>query len=150
MKLTTILEQIGNNRYATPDDIRKVFGDYHNVALVGPLPDRRHGDCRQVCGRCLHHRPDPNLALHEWLVHWAARATLQARPDSALPDRGDRLRVRKPGTGLPRRLPLTAEHFQRLIENSEAVHTRLTCFAASCWYCMALQDSCDQLPHNSG
>src|SRR5580765_7802270 len=79
MKLATILEQIrGNNRYATADDIRKVFGDYHNVLhwlalfLIGDM-EIADGCVVDAC-TIAQAQTSP---FHEWVVHWAARATLR-------------------------------------------------------------------------
>ena len=154
MKLATILEQIrGNNRYATADDIRKVFGDYHNVLhwlalfLIG---DMEIADgC--VVDACTIAQTQTSL-FHEWLVHWAARATLrralQIRHSQIVEiasDYGNREPV------YAKRLPLSAEHFQRLIENSEEVHARLDVL---CRFVLVLhgiaRDSCEQVAAQLG
>lgn len=154
MKLATILEQIrGNNRYATADDIRKVFGDYHNVLhwlalfLIGDMEIAE--GC--VVDACTIAQTQPEL-FHEWLVQWAARATLGCALKTRhyqfaeiASEYGNRERV------YPKRLPLTAEHFQRLIENSEAVHARLDVL---CRFVLVLhgiaRDSCDQVAAQLG
>jgi DNA-directed RNA polymerase specialized sigma24 family protein len=154
MKLATILEQIrGNNRYATADDIRKVFGDYHNVLhwlalfLVG---DMEVADgC--VVDACAIAQTQTSL-FHEWLVHWAARATLRCAlqiQHSQIAEIASEYGNREPV--YPKHLPLTAEHFQRLIENSEAVHARLDVL---CRFVLVLhgiaRDSCDQVAAQLG
>ena len=81
MKLATLLECIrGNHRYATADDIRKVFGDYHNALrwlaffLTG---DHRLADSCLVDACTIAQTQTP--VFHEWLVHWAARPPFDAR-----------------------------------------------------------------------
>jgi DNA-directed RNA polymerase specialized sigma24 family protein len=154
MKLATILEQIrGNNRYATADDIRKIFGDYHNVLhwlalfLIG---DMEIADgC--VVDACTIAQSQTSL-FHEWLVHWAARATLRQALQirhSQIVEIASEYGNREPL--YPKRLPLTAEHFQRLIENSEEVHARLDVL---CRFVLVLhgiaRDSCDQVAAQLG
>lgn len=154
MKLATILEQIrGHNRYATADDIRKVFGDYHNVLhwlalfLIG---DMEIADgC--VVDACTIAQTQTSL-FHEWLVQWAARATLRGALQirhSEIAKIASEYENREPV--YPKRPPLTAEHFQRLIENSEEVHARLNVL---CRFVLVLhgiaRDSCDQVAAQLG
>ena len=154
MKLATLLEQIrGNDRYATADDIRKVFGDYHNVLhwlalfLIG---DMEIADgC--VVDACTIAQAQSSL-FHEWLVHWAARATLRCALQirhSQIAEIASEYEHRE--TVYPKRLPLTADHFQRLIENSEEVHARLDVL---CRFVLVLhgiaRDSCGQVAAQLG
>jgi hypothetical protein len=154
MKLATILEKIrGNNRYATADDIRKVFGDYHNVLhwlalfLIGDMEIAE--GC--VVDACAIAQTQPEL-FHEWLVQWAARATLgcalQVR-HSQFAEIASEYGNREPV--YPKRLPLTAEQFQQLIENPEEVHARLDVL---CRFVLVLhgiaRDSCDQVAAQLG
>jgi hypothetical protein len=78
MKLATLLGEItGNHRCATPDDIRKVFGDYHNLLrwLTGFLVgDEKLADACIVDACTIAETESPDF--HEWLVHWGARATV--------------------------------------------------------------------------
>jgi len=128
MKLATILEAIrGNHRRATADDIRNVLGDYHNVLrwladfLIG---DEKLADAWIVdaCTISQTHTP----IFHEWLVYWAARATLRCafqRQHGAIAElapeyeKGEPVHLKHP--------PLSAEYFRLLIENSEDIYARL-------------------------
>ena len=78
MKLATLLEEItGKHHRATPDDIRKVFGDYHNLLrwLTGFLiGDEELADTCIVDACTITETQSPDF--HEWLIHWAARATV--------------------------------------------------------------------------
>ena len=78
MRVATILEEIrGKRRYATVDDIRKVFGDYHNVLhwlAVFLIGDEKLADACIVDACTIAQSKTP--VFHEWLVHWAARATV--------------------------------------------------------------------------
>src|SRR6478609_721951 len=154
MKLATMLEQIrGNHRYATVDDIRKVFGDYHNVLhwlalfLIGDM--RLAEAC--VVDACSIAETQAAL-FHEWLIQWAARATLRCAlqiQHSQIAEIASEYENR--GAVYARRLQLTAEHFQRLIENSKEVHDRLDVL---CRFVLVLhgiaKDSCDQVAAQLG
>src|SRR5579872_2225511 len=106
MKLTTILDKIrGHRPYATADDIRKVFGDYHNVLrwlavfLIGgeTLAQACIVDACTIAEA-------PTEIFHEWLVHWAARATLR----SALQVEHDR--IAQLASEYEKHEPVHAEH----------------------------------------
>jgi len=90
--------------------------------------------------------------FHEWLVHWAARATVRCalqirRPQIAEIAAG--CKNREPVYS--KRLPLTADHFRQLIEKSEEVHARLDVL---CRFVLVLhgiaRDSCDQVAAQLG
>ncbi len=128
MRLATILEEIGRkHRYATDDDIREVFGDYHNVLhwlAVLLIGDEKLADAC-IVDACTIAQTQAHL-FHEWLVHWAARATVrcalqiqQARIAELAPEyeKGKPARQGRP--------PLSAEYFQVLVKNSELIHARL-------------------------
>jgi len=154
MKLATMLEQIrGNHRYATVDDIRRVFGDYHNVLhwlalfLIGDMK------IAEACVVDACSIAETQAALfHEWLIQWAARATLRC----ALQIQHSQIaeiasEYENLGAVYAKRLPLTAEHFQRLIENSKEVQDRLDVL---CRFVLVLhgiaRDSCDQVAAQLG
>jgi hypothetical protein len=76
MKWPDILDRY-SYRYATVEDVRKIFADYHDalhwlaVFLIG---DNLAPAC--VIDACnIAERQGP--VFHEWLAHWAARATLR-------------------------------------------------------------------------
>lgn len=127
-RMTTILKEIrGNHRCAKVDDIRQVFGDYHNVLrwlavfLIGD--DKLADGCIvDACTIAQTRTPD----FHEWLVHWAARATV-AR---ALQSQHSHIVTLAPeyetrGPVHQEHPPLSAEYLRVLIKNSEAIHARL-------------------------
>lgn len=126
--MTTILKQIrGSHRCAKVDDIRKFVGDYHNllrwlaVFLIGD--DKLTDACIvDACTIAQTQTPD----FHEWLVHWAARATVgcalraqHARIVELAPEyeKSEPVHEEHP--------PLSAEYFRLLIKKSEAIHARL-------------------------
>ncbi len=128
MRMTTILKEIrGNHRCAKADDIRKVFGDYHNVLrwlavfLIGD--DKLADDCIvDACAIAQTRSRD----FHEWLVHWAARATVgcalqlqHARIVELAPEyeKSEPVEEEHP--------PLSAGYVRMLAEKSEEVHARL-------------------------
>jgi hypothetical protein len=128
MKLATILEEIwGYHRCATTEDIRKIFGDYHNVLrwlAIFLIEDEKFADAYIVDACSIAETQTPDF--HEWLVHWAARATvkwaLQAQRDG-ISELAPKYEHREP-VHLTH-LPLCPQHFVSLIKNSEDIHTRL-------------------------
>jgi len=128
MRLSTILDDIrGIHRYATVDDIRKVFGDYHNalrwlaVFLIG---DEKIADACIVDACNIAQTRGP--IFHEWLVEWAARATVRCVFQS------QRVQIaqlapeyEKNEPGYERHSPLSAECFRLLIHNYELIQARL-------------------------
>ncbi|MGB8771310.1 MAG: hypothetical protein WCC92_16955, partial [Candidatus Korobacteraceae bacterium] len=128
MNLATLLEEItGNRRCATPDDIRKVFGDYHNLLrwLTGFLiGDEKLTDACIVDACTIAETQTPNF--HEWLVHWGARATIgcalqiqQANIAELAP------KYEKSEPANLKHLALSPEYFLLLIKNSKDIHARL-------------------------
>lgn len=127
-KLATIFEEIRRKRrYATADDIRNVFGDYHNglywlaVFLIG---DEKLADACVIDACNIAQAQTP--IFHEWLIQWAALATLR----SALDRQHERIAELVPEYERTEpadvtRPPLLAEHFRRLIKYSDDLHTRL-------------------------
>jgi DNA-directed RNA polymerase specialized sigma24 family protein len=128
MKLATILEAIrGNHPCATADDIRNVFGDYHNVLrwlAVFLIGDEKLADGCIVDACTIAQTQTP--IFHEWLVYWAARATLRCafqRQHAAIAELAPEYENGEPvHLKLP---PLSAEYFRLLIKNSEDIHARL-------------------------
>jgi len=128
MKLETILEQIReNHRYATADDIRNVFGDYHNalhwlaVFLIGD--DKLADSC--IVDACTIAQTQTPI-FHEWLVHWAARATLRCafwRQHAQIAELAPEYEKSEPVH--QEHPPLLAKYFPLLIRNSEEIRARL-------------------------
>ncbi len=128
MKVSSRLDRIlGRHRSATADDIRNVFGDYHNalhwfaVFLIG---DETLADACIVDACTIAETQTPTF--HEWLVHWAARATVRcalqrqrAAVAELIPEyeKSDRVDTE--------RSPLSSEHFRLLIEHSEDIQAHL-------------------------
>jgi membrane protein DedA with SNARE-associated domain/DNA-directed RNA polymerase specialized sigma24 family protein len=127
-RMTTMLKEIrGNHRCAKADDIREVFGDYHNVLrwlTVFLNGDDKLADAFIVdaCSIAQTQTPD----FHEWLVHWAARATvgcaLQVQ-HVGIVELAPEYEKSEPVHG--EHPPLSAEYFRLLIEKSEVIYARL-------------------------
>jgi len=128
MNITTILEEIrGSQRGVTEDDIRRVFGDYHNMlrwVAVFLIEDEKPADACVIDACTIAGAQTPEF--HEWLVHWGARATV------ARALQGQRAEIAELGhqyqKGQPVRRkypPLSAEYFLLLVENSKEIRDRL-------------------------
>jgi len=138
MKWPDILDRY-SHRYATVEDVRKIFADCHDalhwlaVFLIG---DNLAPAC--VIDACnIAKRQGP--VFHEWLAHWAARATL-------------RCALQMQRTTSPSLLPHTSDsnaftrsdrHFHRKIfsflsQNRTFCRLDSTSFVASCSSCTAL------------
>lgn len=125
MKWPDILDR-PSYRYATVEDVRKIFADYHDALhwLAGFLiGDKLASAC--VIDACnIADRQDP--VFHEWLAHWAARATLRC----ALQMQGADIAELAPtyerfGRPPAKRSPLSPEDLQLLIEESDVLPARL-------------------------
>ena len=151
MKWPDILDRY-SHRYATVEDVRKIFADYHDalhwlaVFLIG---DNLAPAC--VIDACnIAERQGP--VFHEWLAHWAARATLRCalqmqRTDVAelAPsyERFERVHAR--------RSPLSPKDLQFLSQNRMFCRLDSTSFVASCSPCTALpRNPARKLPRSSG
>lgn len=128
MKLARIFEEIiGNRRGATPDDIRKVFGDYHNLLrwLTGFLiGDEKLADACMVDACTIAETQTPDF--HEWLVHWGARATVGCalqRQQANIAELAPKYEKSEPAH--LKHLALSPEYFLLLIKNSKDIHARL-------------------------
>lgn len=128
MKLATLLKRIwGNPGYATADDIRKIFGDYHNALhwlaffLIG---DDKLADSCVVDACTIAQTQTP--VFHEWLVHWAARATLQCALRIQHARIAELATEYEKGEPVPvERPPLSAKYVRFLIRNSEETYARM-------------------------
>jgi len=128
MKLPRIFEEIiGNRRGATPDDIRKVFGDYHNLLrwLTGFLiGDEKLADACMVDACTIAETQTPDF--HEWLVHWGARATVGCALQRRHADIAELASKYENSEPAHRKHPaLSPEYFLSLVKNSEDIHARL-------------------------
>jgi hypothetical protein len=154
MRLGTMLEEIrGKHRYATADDIRKVFGDYHNVLrwlAVFPIGNEKlAADC--IVDACTIAQTQTPV-FHKWLVHWAARATVacalqieRGRIAELAPDYEKSESVHREHP------PLSVKYFGLLIRNSEDIHARLDVL---CRFVLVLRgiakDSCNEVAAQLG
>ena len=128
MKLVAILdEMLRRHRYATADDIRKFFGDYHNTLhwlaffLTG---DEKLADACIVDACTV--AQTQTLVFHEWLIHWAALATLRCallRQHALVAELAPGYEKSEPVHH--ERPPLSPEYFRMLVENSEDIRARL-------------------------
>jgi len=117
----------GKGRYATVDDIRNVFGDYHNALhwmadfLLG---DKKLAEACIIDACTIAQTQGPTF--HEWLVHWAARATARCafqRHQASILELAPEYEKGEAVEQTHR--PLSAEYFQRLIENSDLLKAQL-------------------------
>jgi hypothetical protein len=154
MKLASVLEQIrGKHRYATTDDIRKVFGDYHNVLhwlAVFLIGDEELADACMVDACTIAQTQTP--VFHEWLVRWAARATVacalrivRAHIAELAPE------YEKNESAHREQPPLSVNYFGLLIKNSGEIHARLDVL---CRFVLVLRgiakDSCNEVAAQLG
>jgi hypothetical protein len=128
MKLARIFEEIiGKRRCAKPDDIRKVFGDYHNLLrwLTGFLiGDEELADACIVDACTIAETQTPDF--HEWLIHWGARATVGCalqRQHANIAELASKYEKSDPAHR--KHLALPPEYFLSLVKNSEGIHARL-------------------------
>ena len=123
MKWTHLLQ---GHRYATVEDVRKIFADYHDALhwLAGFLIGEKQAPACVIDACNIAERQGP--VFHEWLAHWAARATLRCalltqRAEIAelapLYEQFERVHSR--------RSPLSPEDLQLLVEESDVLPARL-------------------------
>ena len=154
MKLSTLLDEIrGIHRYATADDIRRVFGDYHNVLhwlAVFLIGDEKIADACMVDACNIAHTRGP--IFHEWLVHWAARATVRSAfqtQHAQIAQLAPEYEKNEPV--YEKHSPLSAECFRLLIQNSKLIHARLDVL---CRFVLIIhgiaKDSCDEVAGQLG
>lgn len=128
MNLATILEEIlGSHNRLTEDDIRQTFGEYHNLLrwlATFLMPDGERTDAPIVDACTITETQGP--VFHEWLVHWAARATLQRalqEQHTAIAELASKYEKSEPVHR--KHGPLSKEYFLVLAKNSEVLHARL-------------------------
>ncbi len=128
MKLAAMLEEIRRrHRYVAHDNIRNVFGDYHNALhwlalfLVGNR-ELAEECVIDACTVATVDTPD----FHEWLVHWAVRATFRTALQNERTSVAELASKYERGEPLvEEQAPLLAEQFRQLVRHSELVHSRL-------------------------
>ena len=129
MNWSAIFDRLTGHRYATIDDVRKIFADYHDALhwLAGFLIGDELAPACIIYACNIAERQGP--IFHEWLAHWAARATLRC----ALLMRRESVAQLAPGYerfehAHAKHSPLTAEDLQLLVEKSEVLPDRLDVF----------------------
>ena len=128
MNITTLLEEIRRSRRGvTEDDIRNVFGDYHNllrwVAAFLIKDDEPPGAC--VIDACTIAEAQ-TAVFHEWLVHWGARATVARALQGQQAEIAELAHQYEQGDPVRRKYPpLSAEFFLLLVKNFEEIRDRL-------------------------
>ena len=115
------------NKYATAKDIQTIFGDYHNALrwlALFLLRDEESADACVVDACTIAQTQQP--IFHEWLVHWAALATLrcafhrqQGRIAELAKEYEQKVQVELDRT------PLSVEHLRVLIRSSDRIGARL-------------------------
>jgi hypothetical protein len=128
MKWHDILQILDRPRhqYATVEDVRKIFADYHDALhwLAGFLIGDKLAPACVIDACNIAERQGP--VFHEWLAHWAARATLRCalqmrRADVAelgpTYERRELVDAKRP--------PLSPEDLQLLAEESDVLRARL-------------------------
>jgi hypothetical protein len=154
MKLGSLFDKIwGGHRYATVDDIRNVFGDYHNVLhwlavfLVG---DEKIADACIIDACPIAQIQGPTF--HEWLVHWAARATARCALQRQHAQIAEVAPAYEKGEPVVEKLPpLSAELFPLFIKNSEVIQARLDVLCRFVLvYRGIAKDSCDAVAAELG
>ena len=125
MKWPDILDR-PSHRYATVEDVRKIFVDYHDALhwLAGFLVGDTLAPACVIDACNIAERQGP--VFHEWLAHWAARATLRC----ALQMQGANIGEIAPTyerfeSVHAKRSPLSPEDLQLLIEESDVLPARL-------------------------
>ena len=125
MKWPNILER-PSHRYASVEDVRKIFADYHDTLhwLAGFLIGDELAPACVIDACNIAERQGP--VFHEWLAHWAARATLlcalrmQRADVTALAPTYERFERNHAKRSL-----LSPEDLQLLVEVSDVLPARL-------------------------
>ena len=123
MKWTHLLQ---GRRYATIEDVRKIFADYHDALhwLAGFLIGEKRAPACVIDACNIAERQGP--VFHEWLAHWAARATLRC---ALLTERAEIAELAPTYELFERvhatRSPLSPEELQLLVEESDLLPARL-------------------------
>jgi DNA-directed RNA polymerase specialized sigma24 family protein len=125
MKWPDILDRLGR-RYATVEDVRRIFADYHDALhwLAGFLIGDKLAPACVIDACNIAERQGP--AFHEWLAHWAARATLRCAFQMQGADIAELAPTYERFERVDaKRSPLSPEDLQLLIEESDVLPARL-------------------------
>ena len=128
MNLTKILNELrGTPDQVTEDDIRQAFGDYHN--LLRWLADFLISDEESRAAYIVDAvtiADSQTLGFHEWLVHWAARATIERalqEQHTIVAELASKYEKTEPDRS--NQPPLSKLDFLFLVKNSDRLRTRL-------------------------
>jgi len=125
MKWPDILDR-PNHLYATVEDVRKIFADYHDALhwLAGFLISAELASACVIDACNIAESQGP--VFHEWLAHWAARATLRCALQMQRADVAELAPTYERFEGVhAKRSPLSPEDLQLLAEESDVLRTRL-------------------------
>ena len=126
MKWPHILDQARGHRYATEEDIRNIFADYHDTLhwLAGFLIGEELAPACVVDACTI--AQSQTAIFHHWLVHWAARATLHCALQR---QHAEIVKLASVHEGLKpvhtAQSPLSPADLQLLIERSDLLRARL-------------------------
>ncbi len=127
-KLAKIIQRMWRKQdYVTVDDIRSIFGDYHNALrwLASFLvQDEELAEACIVDACTIAEAQKPTF--HEWLIHWAALATLRCafhREERRIAELALQYEQCKPVE--QEQAPLSTKHLRQLIEYSGRIGTQL-------------------------
>ncbi len=128
MKWHDILEILDRpgNRYATVEDVRKIFADYHDALhwLAGFLIGDKLAPACVIDACNIAQRQGP--VFHEWLAHWAARATLRCALQMQVADIAGLAPTYERSEGVyEKRSLLSPEDLRLLVEESDVLRARL-------------------------
>lgn len=115
-----------SHRYATVEDVRKIFADYHDALhwLAGFLIGGKLASACVIDACNIAERQGP--VFHEWLAHWAARATLRCALRMQKADIVKLAPAYERFEGVDeKRSPLSSEDLQLLIEETDVLRAQL-------------------------
>jgi DNA-directed RNA polymerase specialized sigma24 family protein len=115
-----------SHRYATVEDVRKIFADYRDALhwLAAFLVGDKLGPACVIDACNIAERRGP--VFHEWLAHWAARATLRCALQMQALDIAKLAPTYERFERVPeKRSPLSPEDLQLLVEESDVLPARL-------------------------
>lgn len=152
MKWHHIVDRLTRKRYATADDVRKIFPDHRKALywLAGFLVGGDSASSSIVDACTIADRR--GLVFHEWLAHWAARATVRRALQS------QRDIIAQLGSGYEQlepvhtqHRPLSAEDLQLLVEQSASLRFELD---PLCRFVLVMhglaKDSCEEVAGQLG
>ena len=151
MKWRDILDR-PSHRYATVDDVRKIFADYHDALhwLAGFLVGDKFAPACVIDACNIAERQGP--VFHEWLSHWAARATLRCALQMQRADIAELAHTyERFDHSHGKRSPLSPTDLQVLVERSDVLPAQLD---ALCRFVLVMhgiaKESCEEVAAQLG